>query len=233
MSDPERIVAEFSILERPRLEPRYNVAPSQRVWAVRIVPPKAERELAQLTWGLSPPGEAKSHRILVMARAESIAERAAFATAFRSRRCLLLADGFYEWNRAGKKSFPYYIRRRDHGSFAMAALWQPRATDGATTDLDTCAVITRPARPPVCEVHHRMPALLARKHRDTWLDPMFSDPSALTQMLDDDDDDAELVAVPVSGRVNSPANDDAGCIEPAPLSSLPPRQFELWPKGRP
>jgi putative SOS response-associated peptidase YedK len=233
MSDPERILAEFSILEKPRLEPRYNVAPSQRVWAVRILPPSTERELAPMTWGLSPPGDANSHRIVVMARAETIAERAPFATAFRSRRCLLLADGFYEWKRAGKRSFPYYIRRRDHGSLAMAALWQPRSPHEVGAEADACAIITRPARPPVRDVHHRMPALLARKHHGAWLDPTFSEPNALTRMLDDDDD-AELVAVPVSGRVNSPAHDDAGCIEPGPEPSLPPRQFELWPtKGHP
>src|SRR3954470_18289172 len=123
MSDPRRCIAEFSLLEKhPALEPRFNIAPSQGVWVVRMLGTGTERRLDLLRWGLvragkDAPGSATG---LAMVRAESLATRASFGAAFRSRRCLLLADGFYEWRRAGKRSFPHHFRRPEGAPFVMA-----------------------------------------------------------------------------------------------------------------
>jgi putative SOS response-associated peptidase YedK len=227
ISNPHRCIAEFSVLEKqPALEPRFNVAPSQGVWVVRIVPPASERRLDLLRWGLLVP-KAKAPGGIVMARVESIAARAPFAAAFRTRRCLLLADGFYEWKRAGKQSFPYYIRRPNNGPFAMAGIWAPSPPETAGAPLDSCAIVTIPARPPVESLHDRMPAILATQHHDAWLDPTFDDTRALKDMLADGPG-FELVTVPVASRVNSPANDDASCIEPISERDRRGEQMDLW-----
>jgi putative SOS response-associated peptidase YedK len=160
-----------------------------------------------------------------MVRAESLA-RASFLAAFRARRCLFLADGFYEWRRAGHRSFPYLIHRAADAPFVMAGLWAP--SSGAE-GIDSCAVITRPARPPVDAVHDRMPALLAAEHHDAWLDPDFDDTDALRRMLERDPGFA-LEIHPVGPRVNTPANDDPSCAAPVTEAELHGEQFELWPR---
>src|SRR5438552_1656875 len=131
MSDPRRCIAEFSILEKaPALEPRFNMAPSQGVWVVRLVPTGdargeagsgEERRLDLLRWGLV----RKAAGGLAMVRAESLRTRSAFAEAFRRRRCLFLADGFYEWHKAGARSFPYHLHRPGGAPFVMAGIWYP------------------------------------------------------------------------------------------------------------
>jgi putative SOS response-associated peptidase YedK len=228
--DPRRAMAEFSILEKaPALEPRFNVAPSQGVWAVRVVGVDTGRrpELDLLRWGLLGKPAPKSTPV-VMVRGEGLGKRPPFADAFRHRRCLLVADGFYEWRRAGRQSFPYYFTRPDGGPFAIAAVWEQASTQGGS--LDACALITRPALPPVDAVHHRMPAILATAHRERWLDPSFEDLDELNQMLMDAPDFA-LRARPVSSRVNSPANDDEACAAPIEENERRGEQFELFASG--
>jgi putative SOS response-associated peptidase YedK len=271
MSDPERCIAEFSILERsPALEPRFNIAPSQGVWVVRMLRAGGGLRLDLLRWGLPrrsatagrslngptarnipdaqrtstgnargaatgdrPHARSTAAGGLAMVRAESLATRASFAEAFRSRRCLFLADGFYEWRKAGGRSYPYYIHRPGDAPFVMAGIWYP-AAHGASEEsapLDACAVITRAARPPIDAVHDRMPAMLAREHCDAWLDPDYTDTEALTRMLEADPD-FTLETQPVGPRVNSPANDDAFCVAPATDVDRRGEQFELWPRDR-
>jgi putative SOS response-associated peptidase YedK len=227
MSDPRRCIAEFSILEKqPSLEPRYNVAPSQAVWVVRMLGSGSERRLDLLRWGLVRSGKPGPGGI-VMVRMESLA-RGSFASAFRGRRCIFVADGFYEWRRAAKQSFPYYVRRPGGAALAMAGIWQPAAAgERADEALDSCAVITRPARPPVDAVHDRMPAIVAPEDRDAWLDPGFADTAALARILDKEPD-FELQTLPVSPRVNSPRNDDPSCVAPAADADRRGEQFELW-----
>ena len=224
--DPRRALAEFSILEKaPALEPRFNVAPSQGVWAVRIADASMRLELDLLQWGIAGKASPKSSAV-IMVRSEGLAKRPPYAEAFRKRRCLLVADGFYEWRRAGRHSFPYYFARPDGAPFAIAAIWEPG--DPKSEKLDTCALITRPALAPVDAVHNRMPALLPTAHRDRWLDPNFADMGALAAMLADPPEFA-LHARPVSTRVNSPANDDEGCTAPIEESERHGEQFELFP----
>jgi putative SOS response-associated peptidase YedK len=226
--DPRRALAEFSILEKaPALEPRFNVAPSQGVWAVRLVGDAREPALDLLCWGISGKPSASSSAAVVMVRSEGLAKRPPFAEAFRRRRCLLVADGFYEWRRAGRQSFPYYFARPDAGPFGIAAIWEPAAPEQGRP-LDTCALITRPALAPVDAVHQRMPVLLATAHRERWLDPAFDDVEELNRMLRDPPGFV-LQARPVSPRVNSPANDDEACTDPIEEREQRGEQFELFP----
>jgi putative SOS response-associated peptidase YedK len=165
-----------------------------------------------------------------MARAESVASRAPFTSAFRSRRCLLLADGFYEWKRTAKQSFPYHIHRPGHAPFALAAIWEPAIAAEGRSEMDSCAIITRPARSPVSEVHDRMPVMLATEHHEAWLDPAFSDVAALKAMLFEDPK-IDLVTVAVGPHVNSPANDDPGCALAIEESDRHGEQLELFSVG--
>jgi putative SOS response-associated peptidase YedK len=224
--DPRRALAEFSILEKaPALEPRFNVAPSQGVWAVRVAGEGRRPELELVRWGLAGKPAPGSPSV-VMVRGEGLGKRPPFAEAFRRRRCLLVADGFYEWRRAGRQSFPYYFTRPDGAPFAIAAIWEHASTQGGS--LDACALITRPALPPVDAVHNRMPALLAAAHRERWLDPVFEDVHEIYRMLMDPPG-FPLQARPVSPRVNSPANDDEACAAPIEENERRGEQFELFP----
>jgi putative SOS response-associated peptidase YedK len=164
--------------------------------------------------------------MVVMVRGESLSKRPPFAEAFRRRRCLLIADGFYEWRRAGRQSFPYYFARPDGAPFAIAAIWETAPPDAGT--LDACALITRPALAPVDAVHNRMPVLLAPVHRDRWLDPTFDDVAALDEMLRAPPGFA-LESHAVSTRVNAPVNDDEGCTAPIEEKEQHGEQFELFP----
>jgi putative SOS response-associated peptidase YedK len=223
--DPRRALAEFSILEKaPALEPRFNVAPSQGVWAVRIVGGKMRPELDLLRWGLAGKPSPESPPV-VMVRAEGLGKRPPFAEALRHRRCLLVADGFYEWRRTGRQSFPYYFTRPDGAPFGIAAIWEPSSAQGGS--IDACALITRPALSPVDAVHHRMPALVSAAHRERWLDPAFDDVHGIYQMLMDPPGFA-LQARPVSSRVNSPKNDDEACAVPIEEKEQRGEQFELF-----
>ena len=142
----------------------------------------------------------------MMLRIEALG-KGAFQTAFSGRRCILPADGFYEWQERGKTKAPHYIHRADEGPLALAGIWQPG-------DPDTCAVITKPAAMPLVDVHHRMPATVPRAHYETWLDPTFTDREAAAALVASDLA-TDLVVTEVGRWVNAAAHDDPQCIEPA------------------
>jgi putative SOS response-associated peptidase YedK len=189
-----------------------------------MVAPNREQRLELLRWGFLIPRGAAAKQT-AMARAESLESHFSFSQAFESRRCLLLADGFYEWRRSGSRSTPHYLHRPDGAPFTIAGIWQP-GTSGIHS-LDGCAVITRPARPPVDAVHDRMPALIAARHHQAWLDPAWNDRAALRQMLFDEPE-IDLVAVAVGPRVNSPAHDDIECMAPVPDPGPGAEQLALF-----
>ncbi|HEY3594408.1 MAG TPA: SOS response-associated peptidase [Polyangiaceae bacterium] len=230
LRDPKRCFAEFSILEKPAaLEPRFNIAPSQGVWALRVTPPSTRPELHLLRWGfeLQRQGEFKE---TVMARAETLLRPSSFDDALVARRCLLLADGFYEWKRTGGASIPHFMQRPGGAPFAMAGIWQPAAAramqlSAGSLSADGCAVITRPARAPVTLVHGRMPVVLAPRHHSAWLDPSFDDRSALARMLFADPG-IELEMTAVGTRVNATDNDDESCVMAA--TEAIPEQLALF-----
>ncbi len=197
----------------PSLEPRYNVAPTQEVAAV--LADSGGRRLEMLRWGLIP-SWAKDPEMgnrMINARAETAPEKPSFRKAFRERRCLIPADGFYEWQKTNNGKQPFYIRMRDGSPFAFAGLWESwQDADGPT--VRSCAIITTRANELVGEVHDRMPVILDPEDHDLWLDPDFDETDPLASLLKPYPADA-MEAYPVSRFVNSPRNDDERCIERA------------------
>ncbi|RME56459.1 MAG: SOS response-associated peptidase, partial [Deltaproteobacteria bacterium] len=152
-------------------EPRYNIAPSQPVLAI-VQEEDGQRRLRTFRWGLIP-AWAKDERIgnrLINARAESVGEKPSFRAAFRSRRCLILGNGFYEWKKAGTRKIPFLIQLASKEPFAMAGLWERwRAPDGE--EVRSCTILTTDANEAIAPIHPRMPVILPRSAHGTWLDP--------------------------------------------------------------
>jgi len=198
--------------------PRYNIAPTQDVVVVRADAANGSRTASMMRWGLLPSWSkgVASGAPLINARSESLAEKPAFRSAFRSRRCLIPADGFYEWQQLagaakGKKQ-PFWIHRPDGGPFAFAGLWERWRDPSAELAIESCTIVTTGANAALCELHDRMPVILATGDYGTWLDPKVDEPGMLQHLLTACGDD-ELVAEPVSTHVNRVANDDPRCIE--------------------
>ena len=205
------LAEEFEVDERPNLAARYNIAPSQDILVVRAAREGGGREFAMPRWGLVP-AWAKDPALggrMINARAETLADKPSFREAYRARRCLVVADGFYEWQKApdGAK-LPHHIRFADNAPFAIAGLWESwRAADGET--LETCALITTEANQDLAPIHHRMPAILPSQAYDAWLDVRSQPPASLLRPYPL----GELTAHPVGPRVNSARHDDAACLE--------------------
>lgn len=203
-------------------EPRYNIAPTQDILVVRERE-RGEREAAMLRWGLIPAWakQMQSGAPMINARGESVAEKPSFRTAFRKRRCLVPADGFYEWQQSpgtsgrGKKQ-PYYIHRRDDQPFAFAGLWESWTDKSSSSpdklSIESCTIVTTSANATLAPLHDRMPVIVAASDYAAWLDPTVEDPAELMPLVGPCGDD-ELVAEPVSTHVNRVANDDARCIQ--------------------
>jgi putative SOS response-associated peptidase YedK len=224
----EELAEEFGVEALPALPLRYNIAPGQDVLAVRVHPETGRRGFSMLRWGLVPwwAKDTKSTRPLVMARAETAPQRPAFRDAFRSRRCLLPASGFYEWRRSGRARQPFVIRMKDRRPFGIAALWDRWKTpDGSR--LETCAVLTTSANETVAPVHDRMPAILDRGDFEAWLDPGREDVVELQGLLRPYAAGA-MEAYPASTRVNRVEVDDPSCLEPAAEGAGDAKQKSLW-----
>ena len=213
---PASVVAEqFGLFELEPFTPRFNIAPTQPVAAVRLTaedsPP--QRELVWLHWGLIP-SWAKDPKIgarMINARSETAAEKPAFRAAFRRRRCLVAADGFYEWQRRGGRKQPYFIRMKDDRPFAFAGLWEHwEGADG--TVISSCTLLTTGPNELMEPIHNRMPVILAAGDYDRWLDPAVEQAGPLAPLLRPYPGD-EMVAYPVGTYVNSPTHDDPGCAE--------------------
>jgi putative SOS response-associated peptidase YedK len=207
-----QLQGQFGFGERPNLAPRYNVAPTQTVPIVRPRANGQERELAMVRWGLVP-FWAKDLSIgsrMINARAEGIAEKPAFRAAFKQRRCLVPADGFYEWRKVAGGKQPMLIRLRSGESFGFAGLWETwRGPEGP---VETCTIVTTGPNAVTAPIHDRMPVILDPAEYGRWLDPSQPDAQALLRPCPDD----WLEAFPVSTRVNSPRHDSADLIEPFP-----------------
>jgi putative SOS response-associated peptidase YedK len=198
----------------PLFEPRYNIAPSQPVLAVRIEPERGEREGTMLKWGLIPswskePGIGNK---LANARADTVAEKPAFRSAFKKRRCLVVADGFYEWRAGPGGKTPYYFQLKDGSPFAFAGLWE--RWEKGEEPVESCTLITTEANGVVGPVHNRMPVIIDPSSIERWLDPNEQRAEALKSMLVPLPDEW-MTAYPVSKLVNNPRNEDPRCIDPA------------------
>jgi putative SOS response-associated peptidase YedK len=197
----------------PPLAPRYNIAPSQLVACVRTNPETTEREWVELQWGLVPSWakEASIGHKLINARGETVAEKPSFRKAFTHRRCLVLADGFYEWKREGITKQPYYIRMKDHRPFAFAGLWERWEKEDPA--IESCSLITIGPNAVMEPIHHRMPVILATTQYAEWLDASLQETERLNLLLRPFPP-AEMEAYPVSLMVNNPSNDQPECVMP-------------------
>jgi putative SOS response-associated peptidase YedK len=217
LKTPVETLAEvFELPTAPELPPRFNIAPSEAVAAVRVAGAEPLRELALLRWGLVPPWAdvPKVGSRMINARAETVATNGAFRAAFRRRRCLVPADGFYEWQRQERAKQPFYIHMRDDAPFAFAGLWEVwEGKDG--TVLETCTVITTEPNELMQPIHNRMPVILDRADYARWLDPRMNDPESLKAFLRPYPPE-KMAAYPVSRLVNSPSNDAPECLAPLP-----------------
>ncbi len=187
--------------------PRFNIAPDSEVVVVRA-PAGGGREAVGMCWGLLGPWmrDPRDPARQINARLETAADKPMFRAAYRRRRCLVPADGFYEWRKRGRgASRPHFVRLREGAPMAMAGIWQAtRLEDGGIHE--SVAILTRPAAAEIREIHHRMPVVVPPERWDAWLDPELRDPATLRALLESGAETME--AWPVSRRVGSPANDD-------------------------
>jgi putative SOS response-associated peptidase YedK len=212
-----RLVEQFLFdLGDHALSSRFNIAPSQPVAALRVLDDDDRPRLSMLRWGLIPSwaNDPSIGNRMINARAETVHEKPSFRSAFRRRRCLVLADGYYEWKKleaSGKKQ-PYYIRMQDDGPFAFAGLWESWQ-DKSGTPLETCTIVTTAANELTRSLHPRMPVILESYDYDAWLQAGESELDYLRTRLAPYRSDA-MIVIPVSTIVNSPRNDTAECIRP-------------------
>jgi putative SOS response-associated peptidase YedK len=198
--------------------PRYNVAPTQPVPIIRQNPKEPVRELTLMRWGLIPAWSKDSSggASMIDARAETAATKPAFRDALKSRRCLIPADGFYEWMRAGKAKQPYCFEVNEGELFAFAGLWD-RWKDPSGNWLKTCSILTTTPNAVTSTVHDRMPVILDPDAYDLWLDRGMTNVAAASELLKPYD--ARLMrCFPVSTRINHVANDDEGCSAPVEVA---------------
>lgn len=216
-ADGEIIVAEFGLPDVPfDYRPRYNVAPMQDV--LTIVGEGPKKRAGWMRWGLVPSWaeEASIGARMINARSETIEERRAFREAFEKRRCIIVADGFYEWQRVGEIKVPMRITLKDQGLFAFAGLWE-RWSRGNDEPLITCTILTTTPSPSIASIHDRMPVILPPAARARWL-KRDEDAAALKELLRPYAD-SELDAYVVALLVNHVENDSPECVEPARSSA--------------
>lgn len=217
---PETIAEVFGLEEAPDLEPRFNIAPGQEVATIHRTE-EGRRVLALRRWGLVPSwaGDPGIGARLINARSETAADKPAFREALRRRRCLVPADGFYEWGAPGPAPRqPYHVARADRGLLAFAGLFERWHTP-ADAWLETCTILTTAANARLAPLHDRMPVILPPEAWLPWLDPELRDPERLRGLLLPAPDDA-LEARAVGTRVNAPEHDDPECLEPPAQGTL-------------
>lgn len=211
VADGETVAGHYGLSQLALLAPRYNIAPTQPVAAVRQSA-NGQREFTHFRWGLIPSwSKDPSGSSLINARAETAAEKPSFRAAFRYRRCLIPASGFYEWQKTGGRKQPMYAHALDGGLLTFAGLWETwQSADGSA--IETCTILTTEPNELMAPIHNRMPVILDPADYSMWLDPQ-TPRDQLQHLLRPYP--AELMAVyPVSAAVNSPANDSPACIEP-------------------
>jgi putative SOS response-associated peptidase YedK len=206
---PEAIADAFALENVPDFPRRYNIAPSQPVAVIVHSSQTEQRQFRLMRWGLIP-SWAKDPGIgnkLINARAETVQEKPSFRTAFKRRRCLIPADGFYEWqNIKGGTKQPYYFHFKASQVFAFAGLWE------SWQDIETCTILTTSANELLQPIHARMPVIIEPKHYETWLSPKIQESTLLLPLLQPPSSDG-MEAYPVGTWVNSASHDDPRCVQ--------------------
>ncbi|NOZ05072.1 MAG: SOS response-associated peptidase [Chloroflexi bacterium] len=213
-SDPATLQEAFPGFALPptgELRPRYNIAPSQDIAAIAN---DAQNRVRFFRWGLIP-FWAKDEKVgyrMINARAETLAEKPSFRTAYRKRRCLILADGFYEWQSDGRTKTPMYVRLKSKEPFAFAGLWEVWSPTNESA-IYSCTIITTTPNTLLEPIHNRMPVILPPEAYDLWLDPTEQTPDHLHDLLAPYPPE-QMIAHPVSTLVNNPRHDSPDCIIP-------------------
>jgi putative SOS response-associated peptidase YedK len=225
-SAPEAMRQLFRYLEQPNFPPRYNIAPTQPIAIVRLV--EGERRFALVRWGLLPSWvkDPKAFSLVINARGESILDKPAFRAAMKRRRCLIPADGFYEWQKAGDRKRPFFIHAKMGTPLAFAGLWETW-TGPNGEELETAAIVTTRANGTLAPIHDRMPVIVPPEAFDLWLNCNDVDAKTAEAMIAPAPGDV-LEAYEISTAVNRTANDSpkllepvAAAAEPAPASQPP------------
>ena len=215
-SPHEAVVRLFGVADRaPDVEPRYNIAPTTYIATVRAPHDDPARQLAMLYWGLVP-FWAKDRAIgarMINARGETLREKPSFRNAYKRRRCLVLADGYYEWQRSASTKQPYYIQPGSLEPMAIAGLWETWRDPANDDLLESCTLVTTSPLPSIAHIHDRMPVVLPPASYAEWLDPANTDVDRLDRLLPPNPAIA-LVARPVGRQVNNARNEGPGLIEP-------------------
>jgi putative SOS response-associated peptidase YedK len=219
----KQLAKHFQLEEEPQFVPGYNIAPSQPVPVIRAGK-AVQRQFDYLYWGLIP-SWSKDPTIgarLINARSETVTEKPSFRAAFKRRRCLIAADGFYEWQQGAKKTGtkkqPFYFQLQDHQPFGFAGLWEIwHSPEG--DEVESCTILTAPANEQMQPIHNRMPVILSPDDYDLWLDPNVQSPDRILPLLRPYPDE-QMQHYPVSTLVNSPSNDSPDCIVPLEASVL-------------
>ena len=207
------LASHFNVQESVTWDGRYNLAPSQELLTV-VQPAEGTRQFRRMRWGLIP-SWAKDLAIgnqLINARAETVATKPAFRTALRERRCLIVTDGFYEWEARGRRKQPWCIRMANGSPFAFAGLWD-LWTDPEGKVIESCTIITTTPNELIGKFHHRMPVVVSPADYERWLDPQLHDVEQLLPLLVPYPA-TEMITYPVSSLVNNPANDSPACQTP-------------------
>jgi putative SOS response-associated peptidase YedK len=217
-SSPAAIRALFGYPEQPNFPPRYNVAPTQPIPIVRLNDGK--RQFVLMRWGLIPAWvkDPKQFSLLINARAESVIDKPAFRAAMRRRRCLIPADGFYEWRDIGGRKQPYFVRPKKSGPLGFAGLWETW-TGPNGEEMDTVAIVTTNANRTLSAIHDRMPVILPREAFDLWLDSARVDAQTAAALLLPTRDDV-MEAFEISPAVNRVANDSEALIAPVAATQV-------------
>jgi putative SOS response-associated peptidase YedK len=213
-SSGEAIATLFDLSEVPAVAPRYNIAPTQPVAAVRASHQDGGRELTYLLWGLIPPW-AQDPAIgsrMINARAETAAEKPSFRGALKYRRCLVPADSFYEWRKLDGRKQPVRIHLKSGEPFAIAGLWE-RWSSPDGSEIESCTLLTTEPNELLEVVHNRMPVIVAPADFDLWLDEKVQRAEEIRHLLRPFPAGA-MAFHPVSAYVNSPANEGPDCIAP-------------------
>ena len=194
--------------------PRYNIAPTQPVLVVSVDPQNGNRQAEFMRWGLVPfwAKDLKIGSRMINAVAETAAGKPAFRAAFKKRRCLILADGFFEWRKEGKEKIPTYIFQKSKNPFAFAGLWENwRSPDGER--VRSCTILTTTPNELIQPIHNRMPVILSQETEALWLDPMTEEAETLAPLLIPSPAE-DLTTIVVSGFVNSARNEGVECVKP-------------------
>lgn len=229
LSSTERFLERFEVENEIELAPRYNIAPCQPIPVVRQNRERPVRSASMMRWGLIPywSKDDKGAYKMINARAESVAERPAFRELIQRHRCLVPADGFYEWAHQGTTKQPYHFGMIDGSLFAFAGIWD-RWKSPSGELVESCSILTTTPNSLLADIHDRMPVILKDDDYDLWLDPGYQRGEGILEMLRPFDASA-MKRYPVSTRVNSVNNEDAECAAESRPETPTPAAPTLFP----